>query len=187
MREVALALPPRIMRLGEHHFSLRTRSRPPLLEPPLQTPQLTFLESPRVLPPQILKHRLRLNRRMQPKDLLDLPPYRFERIRSGSPSMSLPNLARQLLHLPGTSGPSLRPFLLSRLPGPGSLRFVSASSVVSPVDPLPSKHLAKSTTWIGNISIEATGILIVVGREFLIVADHCGPRWLSTESPVLSM
>ena len=104
VREVALALPPRIMRLGEHHFSLRTRSRPPLLEPPLQTPQLTFLESPRVLPPQILKHRLRLNRRMQPKDLLDLPPYRFERIRSGSPSMSLPNLARQLLHLPVLPG-----------------------------------------------------------------------------------
>ena len=57
VREVTLALPSRIVDLWEHHFTLRSRSHPPLLE--LQGSQLASLEPSRVLAAQMLEHRLR--------------------------------------------------------------------------------------------------------------------------------
>ena len=98
--EVTLALTARIMNLREHHFPFRTGVHTPLLEPPLQRTQLALLESTRIFPAQMRKHRFCLDRRMLPQDLLNLAPNRFERVRSRPPVMRLPDLARQLFYSP---------------------------------------------------------------------------------------
>jgi hypothetical protein len=85
VREVAGAQPPRVMHLVEEHLLRRARQRSPLLDPPLQRPQLTVGELAGIAALQIDEQRLGLQTGVEAEHLLQLRPDRDERIGFGTP------------------------------------------------------------------------------------------------------
>jgi hypothetical protein len=96
VREVAGTQPTRIMHLTEEHFFRRAGQRPPLLDPPLQRPQLAvgILAGEAAL--QVREQGLGLQTGVEAKQLFELRPDRGEWIGFGAPvSVHEPDLAGQ--------------------------------------------------------------------------------------------
>jgi hypothetical protein len=72
MREIALRLMARQMDLGKENFPWLHFERSPDFDFPLQRAQLPFLELSLMLPAQMIKDRLRLDRGVALKQLLNL-------------------------------------------------------------------------------------------------------------------
>jgi hypothetical protein len=85
VREIAGTEPPRIMHLAKEHLLRRAVQRPPLLDPPLQGPQLAVGELAGEAPLQIDEQGLRLQTRVEAKQLFQLWPDRDERVGFGAP------------------------------------------------------------------------------------------------------
>ena len=96
VREVAGTQPARIMHLAEEHLLRRAVQSPPLLDPPLQRPQLAVGELAGEAALQIREQGLRFQARVDGKQLLELRPDRGERIGFGTPvPVHEPDLAGQ--------------------------------------------------------------------------------------------
>ena len=85
VREVAGTQPARMMHLGEEHFLRRPVQGPPLLEPPLQRPQLAVGEATGIAALQVGEQRLGLQAGIELQQRLQLGPDFDEGIGSGSP------------------------------------------------------------------------------------------------------
>ena len=85
VREVAGTQTAGIMHLAEEHFLRRAGQRPPLLDPPLQGPQLTVRILAGEATLQIHEQRLRFQARVNYQQLFQLRPDRGERIGFGTP------------------------------------------------------------------------------------------------------
>jgi len=94
-REIALPQPSRHVLLPEEDFPFRPGSRPPVLQPPLQRPQLAVGELARMLPLQCFEQCPRLQPRVR-RDLFANPfPYLGERIGPRPPAPVFLSLTRQ--------------------------------------------------------------------------------------------
>jgi hypothetical protein len=96
----------RFVNLGEEHFLGRPLHGSPLLDPPLQGPQLAVGETPWILRLQPGEHRLGQKTRVQRQLLLDAGPDRGERVGARSPGMH---------HVHLTGQPAEPPILAGRL------------------------------------------------------------------------
>ena len=85
VREVAGAQPSRVMHLVEEHLLHRARQRTPLLDPPLQRPQLTVGELAGMAALQINEQRLGLQTGIEAEHLFELRPDADEWIGFGTP------------------------------------------------------------------------------------------------------
>src|SRR5581483_998031 len=95
VREVGLAQFPRLMLLREEHFLGRAFRCPPLLDPPLQRPQLSVAELAWLRLLEVLKQGLSLQPWFHLEPLPNVFPNLGERIEPRPPLMLLLHLTRQ--------------------------------------------------------------------------------------------
>jgi hypothetical protein len=104
VREVGRAQPARLMDLGEEDFLGRAVQGPPLLDTPLQGPQLRVGEAAGIFPLQPGEQRLGFQAVVERQLLLDLVPDLGKGIGFGSPGMIHTHLAGQLTESPVLAG-----------------------------------------------------------------------------------
>jgi hypothetical protein len=99
MREIALPLMARQVDLGKENFSRLPFERSPDFDFSLQRAQLPFLKLSLMLPAQMIKDRLGLDRRVAFKQLLNLRPVFGEGVRPSAITARLFRLTRKLTGL----------------------------------------------------------------------------------------
>jgi len=104
MGEVRGTQPARFMHLGEEHLLGRPVQSPPLLDPPLERPQLSIVEAPAILALQPGEERLGFQAGVERQLLLDPLPDVGKGIGLGPPGVFHSHLTGQLAELPVLAG-----------------------------------------------------------------------------------